>query len=329
MAQSAMAQSAIPERRPRRLQGPGFATIVGAMRFSTLWRDGLGFWRVWVATLGRRHGLLEELPCSGTRLARGRSREAVELWVDAAQALGIVERRGGRVVPAPGVRRLLVDRGHPDYLAGHLMYGALRSLDYDAFGDYLRSGRTLDALGRPRRNEAVEEATHWDHVMFLRRLPPSVRRRLERGCDVLELGCGTGRWLELMRRAFPRSRFRGVDPDPETGARAGRAETHGRAASADVIYLGEVLHLTDRARTLANCARVLRPGGTLLVLEGFMPERVTRRAADAVLSAMQLDQALQGARFMKRSELALPRAFMRPRFVTLGGRVALAVARRR
>ena len=43
---------------------------------------------------------------------------------------------------------------------------------------------------------------------------------------------------------------------------------------ADLVYLGEVLHLTDRARTLANCARVLRPGGHLLVVEGFMPERV-------------------------------------------------------
>jgi hypothetical protein len=41
------------------------------------------------------------------------------------------------------------------------------------------------------------------------------------------------------------------------------------------------------------------------------------------------DQALQGARFMKRSELELPKEFEKPRFVTLGGCVALAVARKR
>ncbi len=289
------------------------------MNFNTLWRDGIGFWRVWVLTLGKRYGLFESL-------RRPPANDAVRLWRDAALALGLITARGA---PAPGVRPLLLDRHDPDYLAGHLMYGALRSLDYDAMGDFFRSGRTLELLSRPRRNEAVEEATDWDHVMFLRKLPREVRERLRAGCDVLELGCGTGRWLRRMRKEFPRSRFNGVDPDPETGAEVGFAETAGKAASADVVYLGEVLHLTDRRRTLANCARVLRPGGHLLVLEGFMPERVSTRKWEGVLFAMQLDQALQGARFMKRSELELPKEFGRPRFIRLGGCVALAVALRR
>jgi ubiquinone/menaquinone biosynthesis C-methylase UbiE len=165
--------------------------------------------------------------------------------------------------------------------------------------------------------------------MFLRRLPRDVRDRLTRGSDVLELGCGTGRWITAMRRAFPRSWFHGVDPDPDTGAEVGFAETAGTTASADIVYLGEVLHLTDRPKTLANCARVLRPGGLLLVVEGWMPERVSSKKWDAVLFAMQLDQALQGARFMKRSELRLPGEFGKPRFITLGGCVALAVAKKR
>jgi len=288
------------------------------MNFETLWRDSIGFWRVWVITLGRRHRLLEE----PSRAASG----PLRLWTDAALALGVVKRRGGKLVPvAP---ELLVDRSHPDYLAGHLMYGALRSLDYDAFGAFFRRGATLDHLARPRRAEAVEEATAWDHAIFLKRLPADARRMMKRGCDVLEFGCGSGAWLKAMRRAFPKSRFSGVDPDPESGAQRGRAETAGRTAGADVVYLGEVLHLTDRARTLRNCARVLRPGGKLLVLEGFMPERVSSRPMESVLFAMQLDQALQGVRFMRRSELKLPRGFSSPRFVTLGGCVALAVATR-
>ncbi len=287
------------------------------MDFRTLWRDGIGFWRVWVLTLGKRHGLFEDL-------ARPPRNDGVRVWREAAEALGLVAR--GR--PAPGVRRLLLDGDHPEYLAGHLMYGALRSLDYDAFGAFFRSGRTVPLLARPRRIEAVEEATRWDHAILLRRLPRPVRALLERGADVLELGCGTGQWLARMGKEFPRSRFRGVDPDPRTGARRGKAETSGGSASADAVYLGEVLHLTDRARTLANCARVLRPGGFLLVLEGFLPERVSAGKWEAVLFAMQLDQALQGVRFMKRSELVLPPEFGRPRFVRLGGCVALAWARR-
>jgi SAM-dependent methyltransferase len=184
-------------------------------------------------------------------------------------------------------------------------------------------------LKRPRRNEAIEEATDWDHGAFLRALPRELRDALRRGADVLELGCGTGRWLRRMRREFPASRFRGVDPDPDTGAERGFAESAGTTAGADVVYLGEVLMVTDRARTLANCARVLRPGGHLLILEAFLPERVSTGRWDAVLFAMQLDEVLQGVRFMKRSELLLPREFTRPRFIPLAGRVALAWARRR
>jgi SAM-dependent methyltransferase len=290
------------------------------VNFATLWRDGVGFWRVWVVTLGKRHGLFEGLDGPPPNAAVG-------LWRDAALALGLLKRRKGRLRPAPRVGSLLLDREAPEYLGGHLVYGALRSLDYDAFGDFFRTGRTLGLLSRPRRNEAVEEATHWDHVMVLRRLPRPVRNRLERGCDVLEFGCGTGRWLARMRKEFPRSRFRGLDPDPETGAEIGRAEDGGETASADIVYLGEVLHLTDRDRALRNFARVLRPGGDLLVLEGFMPERVSSRPWEAVLFAMQLDQGLQGVRFMKRSDLRLPPGFSRPKFITLGGCVALAWSR--
>ncbi len=292
------------------------------MDFDTLWRDGVGFWRVWVVTLGRRHGLFDGLH-------RRAANDAVRVWREAAQALGLIVRKRGQYAPAPGVRSLLLDPRHPDYLAGHLMFGALRSLDYDAMGELFKRGRTLSAGSRPRRNESIEEATHWDHVMFLRRLPRDVRSRMERGCDVFELGCGTGKWLDRMRREFPRSNFQGVDPDPDTGAPPGYAETAGKTASADIVYMGEVLLLTDRKKTLANCARVLRPGGHLLVLEGFMPERVSSGKWEAVLFAMQLDETLQGVRFMKRSELRLPPQFGRPRFVTLGGCVALAVAKRR
>jgi hypothetical protein len=288
------------------------------VNFTEAWRDGIGFWRVWVVTLGRRYGLFDRL----SRPANG----PVRLWMDAALALGVLKRRGRKLVPA--APHVLIDSTHPDYLGGHLMYGALRSLDYDAFGDFFRSGRTLDHLARPRRLEAVEEATAWDHVAFLAKLPGDVRRMLEAGGDVFELGCGTGAWLRTMKRAFPKSRFSGVDPDRDSGAPYGRAETAGLTGGADIVYLGEVLHLTDRARTLRNCARVLRPGGRLLVLEGFMPERVSTRPMESVLFAMQLDQALQGVRFMKRSEVKLPRGFSKPRFVTLGGCVALMIARK-
>jgi SAM-dependent methyltransferase len=312
----------VPSKPRRLLDFPSLLPYSVGVNFDTLWRDGIGFWRVWILTLGRRHGLFNDLH-------RRPSRNAVRVWREAARALELLVVRRGRLQPAPGVRSLLLDPRHPEYLAGHLMFGALRSLDYDAMGDLFKRGCTLSARTRPRRNESIEEATHWDHVMFLRHLPREIRDRLRRGCDVLELGCGRGRWLDHMRCEFPRSRFRGVDPDPDTGAEPGEAETAGTSAGADIVYMGEVLLLTDRKKTLANCARVLRPGGHLLVLEGFLPERVTTGTWEAPLFAMQLDETLQGVSFLKRSELRLPKEFDPPTFIPLGGCVALAVARRR
>ncbi len=40
--------------------------------------------------------------------------------------------------------------------------------------------------------------------------------RLESGIDVLEIGCGRGRATNLMARAFPASRFTGLDPSGES-----------------------------------------------------------------------------------------------------------------
>jgi len=292
------------------------------VKFDELFRDSIGFWRIWTYVVGRR--ILDALPSTERELRRIAKPGPLAVWLDAAEALGLI-RRGRTITLATGVKKLLVDRMDPDYLGGHLLYGAIRSLDYDAFDGFFRRGKALNHLARPRRNLAVEEATHWDHVMFLEKLPAAIRARLRAGGDVIELGCGTGAWLRRMRREFPRARFSGCDPDPETKAERGFAETWGRTSSADIVYLGEVLHLTDRPRTLANCSRLLRPGGVLLVLEGFMPERVSRRPMESMLFAMQLDQALQGVRFMRRSELVPPPGFSRPRFITLGGCVALAL----
>ncbi len=54
-------------------------------------------------------------------------------------------------------------------------------------------------------------------------LVPGLVERLENGIDVLDVGCGSGRALNLMARTFPNSRFLGYDLSEKAIARA-RAE---------------------------------------------------------------------------------------------------------
>ena len=95
------------------------------------------------------------------------------------------------------------------------------------------------------------------------------------GGRVLEVGCGTGRWLAELVRAGATD-VAGIDPSREMLRRAARMVSadlrHGVAedlpwesASFDVVLYINALHHTSAPRTaLEQAFRVLRPGGTLL-----------------------------------------------------------------
>ncbi|MDT8067873.1 MAG: methyltransferase domain-containing protein [Terriglobia bacterium] len=98
------------------------------------------------------------------------------------------------------------------------------------------------------------------------------------GKDVVDLGCGTGRWLAALYRNSPAS-LRGVDISAEMLERA-TIKLGPRAKlfqgdctsvafteqSADLILSSFVLsHLPDPQRFAAQVARLLRPGGTAFI----------------------------------------------------------------
>jgi ArsR family transcriptional regulator len=137
--------------------------------------------------------------------------------------------------------------------------------------------------------------------------------------DLVDVGTGTGRMVELLG---PRARSAlGLDRNPEMLRLArNRLEAAGLASarvqagdmyemplgpgSADTLVLHQVLHYADNpAAAIAEAARVLRPGGRLLVID-LMPHareelRVERRhlrlgfADEAVLGWMA-DAGLAG-----------------------------------
>jgi SAM-dependent methyltransferase len=115
-------------------------------------------------------------------------------------------------------------------------------------------------------------------------LVPGLIERLEQGIDVLDVGCGAGRAVNLMGRAFPRSRFTGYDFSDE-GLALARAEASAWglknvefvaldvAAMADrecfdLVTAFDAIHDQAQPRkVLAGIAAALRPDSTFLMVD--------------------------------------------------------------
>jgi len=109
-------------------------------------------------------------------------------------------------------------------------------------------------------------------------------RRLREGVDVADIGTGSGHAINVMARAFPASRFTGIDFSLE-GLEAGRAEARRLGLSNVKFVAADVAELTDveiydvitvfdaihdqahPAKVLANSYRALRPGGVMLMVD--------------------------------------------------------------
>jgi ubiquinone/menaquinone biosynthesis C-methylase UbiE len=124
----------------------------------------------------------------------------------------------------------------------------------------------------------------------LRRMTADLAR-LQPGEAVLEVGCGTGSLaLVAKRRVGEAGRVAGIDPAPQMIARAmGKATRHGLSIDFEVgvierlpypdrsfdVVLSSLMmhHLPDylKREGLAEVARVLKPGGRLLVLDAVPP----------------------------------------------------------
>lgn len=211
--------------------------------------------------------------------------------------------------------------------AAEVARGLLARLD--AADPVIMHDRERLAAVRAQRAAAAQayfraHAAEWDRIRQLHVADTAVETAIREALadrpfrSLLDLGTGTGRMLELFGPQIERGLGIDLSPDMLSLARsrlerAGLRHVSVRQAdiydlalardSFDVVLIHQVLHyLDDGARAIAEAARVLRPGGRLLVidfaphdLEFLREEHAHRRlgfAADAVsqwMSAAGLD----------------------------------------
>jgi SAM-dependent methyltransferase len=222
--------------------------------------------------------------------AAGLNERYVREWLGGVAAAQIVDYDPAtRTYSLPRVYAAVLTRaGGPDNLARVAQFiPLLGEVEQKVIGCF-RDGGGLSYRDYPRFHTLMAEVSGevFDATLVDVVLPiaAGIPQRLRDGVDVADIGCGSGHAINVMARAFPASRFTGIDFSDE-GVTAGIAEANllgagnasfiardvtelGFSNSFDVITAFDAIH--DQARpalVLENIHRALRPGGTLLMVD--------------------------------------------------------------
>jgi SAM-dependent methyltransferase len=247
-----------------------------------------------MVSLGHRSGLFDTMaglpPATSAEIAgaAGLSERYVREWLGAMVTGRIVEHdpEGGRFRLPPEHAASLTREAGSGNMAPFAQYIAVLGAAEDDVLAAFTHGRGVPYERYARFHEVMAEDSNQSVVSALEgqilALDPALRRALEGGVDVLDVGCGAGRALNKLARLFPRSRFLGYDLSPEAVATA-RAQAReldlanvvfevrdctdlGEESRFDVIFTFDAVH--DQGRPdllLAGIRRALRPGGLYLM----------------------------------------------------------------
>ncbi|WP_055586214.1 class I SAM-dependent methyltransferase [Peterkaempfera griseoplana] len=241
--------------------------------------------------VGHQTGLFDAMAalpgagCAEIAGAAGLQEELVREWLGGMVAGGIVRHdpdEGGYTLP-PDHAACLTRAAGPGNLAGLARYPAAMG---EVEQQLVAAFRTGDGAARPagrRLSElrAEESGRIADGALVSGVLPlvPGLPGRLREGIEVLDVHCGRGRAVAVLARAFPASRFRGLDlreediaAAREEAARLGLANTTFDVADSadldghyDLITAFDALgDLADPARTLLAVRDALHDDGVFL-----------------------------------------------------------------
>ncbi|WP_329383182.1 methyltransferase domain-containing protein [Streptomyces sp. NBC_01351] len=258
--------------------------------------DVSGTMAVGLCHLGDRLGLFKDLAVSGPTSSQeiadrlNLNERYVREWLRGLTAAGYLEEPepGRFVLPAEHVPGL-VDESGPMFLGGVYQMMPAALAPYERLIEAFRSGGGVrqsdypDVLwdGMSRFTGSWFESVMVDDWLGTF---PHVIEGLERGIEVADVGCGAGRALIVLAKAFPRSRFTGFDNFP---GQVERARTNAQEAGVadrvgfemvdaaqglpgryDLVTTFDVIHDSAEPKRLLTAIRdAVKDDGDYLMLE--------------------------------------------------------------
>ncbi len=185
-----------------------------------------------MTSIGHRAGLFDAMsempPATGEQIAEkaGLNERYVREWLGAMVTGRIVEydaeRRAYSLPPEHAA--FLTRAAVPNNLAATTQFIPLLGAVEDAIVESFRWGGGVPYSAYPRFHEVMAEESSQTVLSGLidaiLPLVPDAIADLQRGIAVMDIGCGRGRALNLLARAFPESRFTGYDFSREAIAEA-------------------------------------------------------------------------------------------------------------
>jgi SAM-dependent methyltransferase len=249
-----------------------------------------------MVSIGHQTGLFDVMrglePSTSDQIARAArlNERYVREWLGALVTARVLEyeptTRRYRL-PAEHAACLTSAAGTDNIAAQTIMVSCMAEVEprvIDAFRN--GGGVPYSAFSRFTETMKAVSAEVFDATLIQRTLPlvPGLVERLERGIDVLDVGCGSGHAVNVMARAYPKSRFTGYDFSSD-GVAAGRAEAKAWGIANARFEEVDVARIADRARfdlitafdaihdqakprqVLSGIARALRPDGVFLMVD--------------------------------------------------------------
>jgi 2-polyprenyl-3-methyl-5-hydroxy-6-metoxy-1,4-benzoquinol methylase len=247
-------------------------------------------------SVGHKTGLLDSMDGEPPRTvediaqAAGMHPRPVREWLSGIACFGIIDydAEAETFYLPPEHAGLLTRRAGPLNLATSCQYVALLGEVEDEVADSFAdaSGVAYDRYPKFQSLMAESSGQRYEMTIVDQIVPilPGGADAFERGIDVADVGCGSGRALGIFGKAFPNSRFVGFDIS-EQGIEAARRNSSDagldnvsyqqRDAAAldeherfDLVVTFDAIH--DQAhpdRVLSGVHAMLKPGGTYLCVE--------------------------------------------------------------